>query len=70
MPKKRKLTVKIHDTSIDKSWSNSALHVVEYGTGGVNKEVVIKIDEPSDLSYLRDRLNEIEAYWKGRLGNA
>jgi hypothetical protein len=66
--KTRTLTVKIHDATIEKGWSNSKLSLIEYGDQGSIKKAVIKIESPSDLSYIRERLNEIEDYWKGQLG--
>lgn len=69
MSKKQITTVQIDDVTVTTSWMNAAIRVQEFKSGiiGPAKECVIKIREPSDLSYLRDRLDEIEAHWRKEL---
>jgi len=66
---KHSITIKIHDVRLEKGWSDSKLLIEQYGEGiGYWKRATILIESPSDLSYIRERLDEIEAYWKSRLG--
>lgn len=65
----RTLSVKIHDVQTEKRWAQSRLTIMEYGdTSGPAKKVFIRIEDPSDLTYIRTALDEIENYWRERLG--
>lgn len=69
MSKKQITTVSIDDVIVTHSWMSAALRVQEFKSGvtGPAKECVIKIREPSDIGYLRDRLDQIEAHWRREL---
>lgn len=65
----RTMTVGVFWCETVKSWSNAALVFKDQRSVDGNwKKVVIEIDGPSDISYIRDQLDEIEKDWKKRLG--
>ena len=67
--KTRTLTIKIHDVSLDKRWFGSRISFMEYGDKiGPAKKAVLILDDPSDVGYIRDKLDDLENYWKSRLG--
>lgn len=60
-------TVGVFYCTATTSWSNAAL-VFEDNTGDkAPRKVTIKIDRPSDISYIRERLQNIEDGWKKEL---
>jgi hypothetical protein len=62
----RTQTVGVFHAYIRKSWAASAL-IFEDTRDDQAKRVVIEIDSPYDVAYIRERLNEIEAEWKRQL---
>jgi hypothetical protein len=69
MSKKRTLTVQLDDMKVNTGWSDSEIRFQEYRSGciGPQKECVVKLRSPSDVSYIRDRLDEVEAYWRKQI---
>lgn len=51
------------------SWNSSAL-IFEDRTGDVApRKVTLLIERPSDIAYIRERLDNIEAAWRKELDN-
>jgi len=66
---KRKVhtTVGVYFCVAQTGWAKSAL-IFEDNTGGVApRKVTITIDRPSDVAYIRERLQNIEDAWKKEL---
>jgi hypothetical protein len=66
----RKLTVRIDEMTVHKSWGDSRLIVNEFDAekGVVGKQVAIRIADPYDLRHIREQLAEIEKYWRLAVG--
>jgi hypothetical protein len=65
----RKLRIERVDLiTITKSWAKSSISFQQYENGEIDREVRVAVDSPSMLSYVRERLDEIEKYWKDSIG--
>lgn len=62
----RTMTVGVFHARLSKGWASTTL-TLEDTTGDSARRVVIEIDRPSDVQYLRMQLDEIEEYWKKQL---
>lgn len=71
MAKKQIVTVQLDDMKVETSWSDAKIRVQEYRSGviGPAKECVILIRTPWDVKYIRERLDEVEAYWVKQLAD-
>jgi hypothetical protein len=65
--KTRTMTLGVFVVDARKSWGKAALVFVD-SRNDIRRKAVIEITGPSDLNYLRERLDEIENDWKKRLG--
>lgn len=57
-----------HDIEARCSWASGALVFKEYENGELVKKLVIGINDPADVAYLREHLDKIVAGWKESLG--
>lgn len=48
------------------AWGSSEI-VLTHVVGDERKEVIIAISSPSDLNYLRERLDKLDAFWREEL---
>lgn len=60
----RRLRVGLAMVTTKTSWADSQLVVLDYSR---NCEVRLDISGPNDLSYIREKLTEIESYWRAQL---
>ncbi len=68
MSKRRTMTMGVYMARVNKGWGNAQLVLDDNGNDQC-KRLVLNIRSPSDLSYLRDQLNEIERDWKKSLAD-
>lgn len=62
-----KMQIGVFYATVSTSWNNSAL-ILEDSTGDVApRKVTIRIERPSDIAYLRERLDQIEEAWQKEL---
>ena len=62
-----KMTLGVFYITVSTGWANSAL-IIEDNTGDVApRKVRLVIDRPSDIAYIRERLDMIEAAWRKEL---
>jgi len=69
MNEKRPVSVKLgvfHITA-DCSWSRSALVISDSSGDVAPRKVTLVIERPSDIDYIRERLNMIETAWRKEL---
>lgn len=65
--RKVKVTVGAHHITARTSWGNPALIIHDQTGDKAPREVVIEIDRPADLTYIRERLQDIEDAWHKEL---
>lgn len=62
-----KLTMGVHYASVSTGWNRSAL-ILEDNSGDVApRKVTLRIERPSDIEYIRERLQQIEDAWRKEL---
>lgn len=66
--KTRSMAIRLGSLEVSTSWANSTLTFVDYRNAAITRKVILSIEDPGDIEYIRDRLSEIEAYWRKRLG--
>jgi hypothetical protein len=66
-PRPRRTRIATHLVQADARWSDSTLLFRQWDGKGW-QEVIITISNPSELRYVRGRLNEIEQGWRKQLG--
>lgn len=66
----RKLTLSVHYCETRTSWNNSALVFIDSSGDQASRKVVLNIERPSDISYIRERLQNIEDAWARELATA
>lgn len=63
----RHLSLRVFYCKAQTSWNESAL-VFEDNTGdGAQKKVTLVIERPSDIAYIRERLQDVENAWRKEL---
>lgn len=66
--KTRTMKLKIENIECSTGWASSALTFIDYrGENEMPRKVILAIEDPSDVRYIRRRLDEIEAYWRKTL---
>jgi hypothetical protein len=65
--RKVKVTVGIYYIEARYSWSAPALIIKDQTGDTAPREVVIEFDRPGDISYFRERLQDIENGWRKEL---
>lgn len=62
---KRKLKIQeIHEVGVTKSWDNAAISFKTWDNGRIAREAVIRIECPSMLREIREKLDMIEQAWR------
>lgn len=62
-----KVTMGVFYATVSTGWNNSAL-ILEDNSGDVApRRVTLRIDRPSDIEYIRERLKQIEDAWRKEL---
>lgn len=64
--KEQKVTVDIALVEAKPDWTRSTLTFSSW-RNDIKRVAVIEIREPSDVRYIRERLDEIEAHWQKTL---
>lgn len=65
-PKQRTMTVGVYHCEVYKSWGALTIAFVD-NRGEQRRKVVIEIERPCDIAYIRERLDEIEQFWRSEL---
>lgn len=62
-----KVNIRVFYATVRTGWSTSAL-ILEDNSGDIApRKVTLQIESPSDIAYLRERLNQIEEAWQKQL---
>lgn len=48
-------------------WNSSFLKIIDHRVDLARREVTLLISKPSDIDYIRDKLNDIETAWHKEL---
>lgn len=64
--KRQTITVAISQIEVSTAWGASKL-TVDDNCARKAKRAIIVIERPSDIVYLREHLNKIEAFWRAEL---
>lgn len=69
MDEKRTVKVKVGVYFIEAKtgWNRSALIIRDQSGDVAPREVTLRIDQPSDIEYIRAKLDEIEVGWRKEL---
>lgn len=69
MDEKRTVKVKVgvYFIEAETGWNRSALIIKDHSGDLAPREVTLRIDQPSDISYIRERLQDIENGWRKEL---
>jgi hypothetical protein len=69
MDEKRVVKVKVGVYFIEAhtGWNRSFLKIIDQSGDLARREVTLKIDQPSDIAYIRERLTDIENAWRKEL---
>jgi hypothetical protein len=69
MDEKRTVKVKVRAYFIEAKtgWNRSALIIKDQSGDAAPREVTLRIETPSDIEYIRQRLDEIEVGWRKEL---
>ena len=65
--RKVKVTVGVYYIEARTSWAKAALIIKDQTGDTAPREVVLEIDRPGDIAYIRERLNHIETAWHKEL---
>lgn len=64
--KEQKVTLDIAMVEVNPSWNLSTLTFTSW-RNDIKRVAVVQFREPSDVRYVRERLDEIEAHWQKTL---
>lgn len=65
----RSMRLAVHEAKKEGTWGDTKLVLIDYGNRDSTKRVTIDIYGPTDIRYLREKLDQIEAYWRQCLDN-
>lgn len=64
----RTMQVEVFYATVSTGWNTSALILEDNSGDTAPRKVTIHIRQPSDIAYLRERLDQIETAWQKALG--
>lgn len=66
----RHVSIRVFHCVAQTGWSSSALIFTDQSGDIAPRKVTLKIDSPSDISYIRERLQNIEDAWRKEIETA